>query len=222
MLPEISIRSHSSDQFLLDRVLYSNSYRINNLLPNSTVVDIGANFGAFCINAQIRGAEKIYAFEPFQHNYEVLIKNLNQFCKNYRSYQLGVSNSSGFFPMSDPELINNAFYDTSNLKISESGNFSYFCKLDEALSIIPEKIHLLKISAPNVLEILENSSKLFLCDNLCFELENVSQSDSEDILSKVKKKGSFLDCEISRNSEKTTLYKFSKTDTNICFLKYNN
>lgn len=59
MLPEITIRSHSSDQFLLDRILYSNSYRINNLLPNSTVVDIGANIGVFCINAQISGRKSL-------------------------------------------------------------------------------------------------------------------------------------------------------------------
>lgn len=219
MLPEITIRSHSSDQFLLDRILYSNSYRINNLLPNSTVVDIGANIGVFCINAQIRGAERVYAFEPFQNNYEVLIKNLAQFCKTYQSYQLGVSKTAGFFSMADPDLINNSFYNTSDTKISETGRAAYFCTLDEILSMIPEKINLLKISVPDVVDILENSNKLSLCENLCFELD--SKEKSEEILQKIKRKGAFLDCEILRTSEKTTLYKFSKIDTNICFLKYN-
>jgi len=220
MLPEITLRSHSSDQFLIDRVLYSNSYRINNLLPNSTVVDIGAHIGAFSINAHLHGAEKIYAFEPFQNNYEILIKNLFNFCKNYQSYQLGVTNSAGFFPIEEPRLVNNFFYDISDIKISEKGHPSYFCKLDEVLSMIPEKINLLKISIPDLVEILENSNKLYLCENLCFELD--SKENSEEILEKIKRKGAFLNCEALKNSQNTTLYKFSKTDLSICFLKYNN
>jgi len=220
MLPEITLRSHSSDQFLIDRVLYSNSYRINNFLPDSTIVDIGAHIGAFCINAQLRGAGKIYAFEPFQNNYEVLVKNLYQMCRNYRSYKLGVSETSGFFPMADPDLINNTFYNTADVKISEKGNPEYFCRLDEILSVIPEKIYLLKISTPNLIEVLENSNKLFLCENLCFELD--SKENSEEILEKIKRKGAFLNCETLRNSEHTTLYKFSKTELDVCFFKYNN
>ena len=221
MLPEISIRSHSTDQFLLDRVLYSNSYRINNFLPDSTVVDIGANIGAFSINAQIRGATNIYAFEPFQHNYEILVKNLNQFCKNYKSHQIGIADVNGFYKISDPKLINNSFYDTSDLEIADQGSYSYFCRIDEILNIIPQRISLLKISIPKTVEILENSSKLFLCENLCFELQDRTVDENIEILEKIKRKGAFPVADFVKNSEKTTLFKFSKTDLNICFLNYN-
>jgi FkbM family methyltransferase len=222
MLPKINIRSHSADQFLLDKILYSNSYRINNFLPDSTIVDIDANFGAFSMNACMRGAAQIYSFEPFQHNYEILVKNLSQFAKKYSSYQLGVAEKSGFQKISLPKLINNAFFDTETQEFSEDGINCYFCNLDEILKMIPEKIHLVKIGNKNAIRILLNSESLFLCENLCFELSDsdIGQESTGKIVDKIKEKGSFSSGEAIKNSQNTVLFRFSKTDMNICFTKY--
>ena len=48
------------------------------ILPNDIVVDIGANVGVFSTYAAKNTKNKIYAFEPYPDNYEILIKNISQ------------------------------------------------------------------------------------------------------------------------------------------------
>lgn len=222
MLPEISIRSHSSDQFALDKVLYSNSYRLNDFLPGSVVVDVGAHIGSFSIGCSIRGASKIYAFEPVQDNYELLIKNLNNFAKNYRSFQIGVNSESGFFKIKEPELISNAFYETALIGLSETGIDCYFVKLEEIINLVKEKIYLLKVSLPHnrEAEFLTSCPNLFLARNLCFETE-CSKEESEAIETKIKNKGSYNDSRVRKMGEKIHLFTFSQDDCDLCFSKYN-
>jgi len=221
MLPEISIRSHSSDQFVLDKVLYANSYRINSFLPNSVVVDVGAHIGSFSINCAIRGASKIYAFEPLQDNYELLLRNISSFAKDSRAFQLGANNEIGFFKIKEPELISNAFYEASEIGMSDSGMDCYFVKLEDILKSVKEKIYLLKVSMPGKeRELIASCSNLFVVKNLCFEME-CSKDESEEIEAIVKKKGAFNDSIVRKVTEKSFLFQFSQEDCNVCFNKYN-
>lgn len=221
MLPEISIRSHSSDQFVLDKVLYANSYRINDFIPDSVVVDVGAHIGGFSINCAIRRAAKIYAFEPLQENYDVLLRNLNNFSQNFRAFQLGVSNECGFLKIGEPQLISNAFYEASEIGISNTGTDCYFIKLEEAIASIKEKIYLMKISTNGrEYEFLSSCNNLFAVKNLCFETD-CSKEESEKITEDIKRKGSFNDSIVRKVTEKAYLFNFSQEDCDICFNKYN-
>lgn len=221
MLPEISIRSHSSDQFTLDKVLYANSYRINDFMPNSVVVDVGAHIGSFSINCAIRRAAKIYAFEPLQDNYDVLLRNLSNFSQNFRAFQLGVNNENGFFKIEEPQLISDAFYESSEIGISDTGIDCYFIKLKEAIKSISEKVYLLKLSTKGrEYEFLNSCDNLFAVKNLCFETD-CSKEESEKITEDIKRKGSFNDSIVRKVTEKSYLFNFSQEDCNICFNKYN-
>lgn len=221
MLPEITIRSHSTDQFLADKVLYSNSYRIKKLLENSCVVDIGANVGFFSIACALQGAETIYAFEPSSENYQVLLKNLNNFNNNnIMPFQLGVNTNAGFFKINEPKLVNSSFYDFAEVAISKEGKDCYFVKLDEILNMIQEKVYLLKISAPGKeLEIIKDSELLKNVENLCFEMQ-CDYSKCEEILESVKTKGRFMDGQIKKINESRFLFHLSKTKCSICFSEY--
>ncbi len=44
--------------------------------PGSIVIDIGANIGMFSLYAALSGAEKVYAFEPSQEAFEILVENI--------------------------------------------------------------------------------------------------------------------------------------------------
>lgn len=224
-LPEISIRSHSSDQFTLDKVLYSNSYKLNRFVPDCTVVDIGAHIGAFSVASAIHGASKIYAFEPSHFNYKVLLRNLSEFSKDFSAFQVGIDSSSGFKAMSKPKMINSSFVEFSDLTIAEKdddykSDIAYFVSLDEILSMIEEEIHLLKISTSgSEFRLLNDSTKLSLVKNLCYEM-NCSQEEAANMSDKIKAKGSFADSKFEKIGEKTYLFLYSKDDCSICFSKY--
>ena len=225
LLPEITIRSHSSDQFVIDRVLYSNSYRLNRFIPNCTVVDVGAHIGAFSISSIVHGASKVYAFEPSQFNYKVLVKNLSEFSKDISTFQIGFDSISGFKAMSQPQTVGSAFVEFSNLTINAKGDgyksdMAYFVNLDETLSMIEDEIYLLKISAPGLeFKLLNESKTLSLAKNLCFET-NCSSEEASGISDEIKRKGAFKDAIFEKVGEKTYLFLFSKDDHSICFSKY--
>lgn len=44
--------------------------------PHSTVIDIGANIGVFCIYSVVSGATRVFAFEPSQESFNILKKNI--------------------------------------------------------------------------------------------------------------------------------------------------
>lgn len=63
-----------SDEIVVTEMFRDNTYRIDNL--NGTVIDIGANIGTFAVQAILAGAEKVYAYEPEDENYKLLIENI--------------------------------------------------------------------------------------------------------------------------------------------------
>ncbi len=71
---------------------------------NDVVVDIGANIGVFTIYAAFRTKNRVYAYEPFQDNYEALGQNIqaNGLC-NVAPYRFAVSDKSGTELLFDAE-----------------------------------------------------------------------------------------------------------------------
>lgn len=73
---KLRFRDGFADRFVLRDVLKrDNAYA--RLAPNAkTVIDIGAHIGMFSLAAVNLGAEKVYAFEPEESNYELLCHNI--------------------------------------------------------------------------------------------------------------------------------------------------
>jgi FkbM family methyltransferase len=93
MTPIIHIRSFTDDQYVLDKVFYSNFYRLKGFKEKRPiVVDVGAHCGYFTFASLALGADKIYSIEPFFENYSMLVKNCEN-TSNVILHQLGIDNT---------------------------------------------------------------------------------------------------------------------------------
>jgi FkbM family methyltransferase len=73
---EISLSSHRHDLTTAIVVFCRKDY--GDVQRGSTVIDIGANIGAFSVYAAYEGASRVYAFEPSRETYELLLRNIDQ------------------------------------------------------------------------------------------------------------------------------------------------
>lgn len=65
-----------TDGEVLDEVWVRNDYRVTQRF-SGTVVDIGANIGAFSMLAAVNGAKRVVAFEPEAGNYDRLVHHMD-------------------------------------------------------------------------------------------------------------------------------------------------
>lgn len=77
-------RSNTQDQFIINEVYENNCYRLPNSLSGITIIDIGANIGAFVAACVERGADKVIAFEPERENFDIL----DEMCLRNNWYQV--------------------------------------------------------------------------------------------------------------------------------------
>src|ERR1039457_3739787 len=125
--PQIAIRSFSDDSYFLDKVFYSNSYRIKGFKDKDKapiVVDIGAGPGFFAFTVLALGAKKVYSIEPFIENYKMLLKNTGDIPLVVQ-HQLAISNDNNSLRLAYPTQ------DKSQLFFSRiepiEAKFTYFC-----------------------------------------------------------------------------------------------
>lgn len=69
-------RPGTTDFEVIGEVWMSNDYKVPKEGFSGTVVDIGANVGAFSVLAAKAGAKRVLAFEPEQGNYDMLLRNV--------------------------------------------------------------------------------------------------------------------------------------------------
>lgn len=69
-------RPGTTDSEVVEEVWGSNDYRVTPRGFSGTVVDIGANVGAFSVLAAKAGAKRVLAFEPEHGNYDRLLRNV--------------------------------------------------------------------------------------------------------------------------------------------------
>ncbi len=76
------------------------NYYVKLIKPNTIIFDIGANIGLYSLVAAkcLKGSASIYAFEPSNNTYNVLLKNieLNGFQNSIRAEKIALSEKSGF------------------------------------------------------------------------------------------------------------------------------
>lgn len=62
------------------------------ITSNDVVLDVGANIGLFAYRAELRGARKIYSFEPIDKTFRCLVKNTSE---KTIPHKLGVGSKNG-------------------------------------------------------------------------------------------------------------------------------
>lgn len=110
-LSEIGIKfgvrdNYDTDLIVVKEMFEENVYEIHGWHfddKNGVVVDIGANIGAFSIQAASIGARKVFAVEPEPHNLIALKENirLNNLGPIINVVELGISDFSGEATISD-------------------------------------------------------------------------------------------------------------------------
>lgn len=90
--PPNSLLLHLIDEIWLRKVYTPFAFEISS---NDLIFDIGANIGVFSIYAALRTQNKVYAFEPFPANYNLLKQNsINNGLDNISPFSCAVSESS--------------------------------------------------------------------------------------------------------------------------------
>lgn len=181
MIPEIRLRAFTDDHTVFDKVFLSNYYRVKNL-SEKTVLDLGAHVGFFSLLCVLNNARKVYSVEPFLENFYNLLKNIEEFKDRVKPFNLGVSESPGFFSIIQPELkdkhLNFSDLEPAHGQDDRYKDSSYFLKLDDIMSQVDGKIDFVKINLGySELETLEKSLKIKDVDYIC----GVTKEDKEAI-----------------------------------------
>jgi len=233
MTPEITTRSFSNDQLTFDKVFFDNLYNLKSGKEKDSkelkkvFVDIGAHAGFFAFSALVLGAKKVYCFEPYIDNFNVLLKNCytHSFVGRVTPYQLGVYTQPMIGKFSAPELIDGLYFDLAGIGLSISDGSYYPCQcvtLDTILReyCFDEQVDVLKINIGYAeKEILLGSE--ILPKNVNSVCGEVSCSDSE--FAEFKKsmgiKG-FINCYSTPLNDKGRIqFWMSKTNLSDNFIK---
>ncbi len=212
-LPTIKIRAFSNDQYQLDKVFYSNYYKIKGFKESDkqpVVLDIGAYNGSSTFSFAALGAKKIYTLEIHPDNYKLLLQNTESFGDKIIAYNLGVYTENTILDFKKmPPLVDNIYYDFSEIKLVEDYNseIEYYSipvfTLDKIISNLcyDDEIDILKINIGYAeLTILEQM------DRFARNVVNICLETSEDntridrFLITMKSKG-FNDTKVFNNQE---------------------
>ena len=73
---KIFLSSNASD--LITVIVLFGKREYGDIPKLATILDIGANIGVFCIYAKVNGADKVFACEPNEESYTILMKNIKE------------------------------------------------------------------------------------------------------------------------------------------------
>lgn len=101
-------RPNTQDEFIIDEVYKYNCYKLPDSLEGITIIDIGANIGAFVAACVERNVDRVIAFEPERENFD----KLDELClrhnwHNVRRYEgavVGRTNGKRFTYLSQGEM----------------------------------------------------------------------------------------------------------------------
>lgn len=74
---EVLLELQKQNPFIFDEIFFRNVYKTGEELKDKIVLDIGANVGIFSIAAIHYGTKKVYSYEPFRSNFDVLTNNIS-------------------------------------------------------------------------------------------------------------------------------------------------
>jgi len=186
--PEIITRSFSNDQFYFDKVFFENHYQLKGDKENKrVVVDIGAHGGFFTFAALTLGAKKVFSFEPYIDNFNILLKNTytHSFVGRVTPYQLGVYTSPILGRFSAPSLVDNLYFDFGGIGLSTQEDDSHYpCSCVNLTTILRdycfnEQIDILKINIGYAEKEILQSAEAILQENVVSICGEVTCTDAE-------------------------------------------
>jgi FkbM family methyltransferase len=155
MLPTLSIRSFSNDQYLLDKVFYANHYRLKGFKEGENqpvVLDIGAHAGYFTFAAVSLGAKKVFAIEIHPDNYRALAENTahGSVVEKVIPLNFGVYTENCTLTFAGGGMVDGIYYDFSEIRLDVVTSPMYHMPaftLDRILSeYVRENIDILKLN----------------------------------------------------------------------------
>lgn len=106
MSATFDIRPNTDDGIVINEVWNENVYRLGEAeLTGTTVLDVGANCGAFAIYAEACGAREVIAFEPHPANCARLCRNLSLNDSEVQPVQAAVTDEDGVALLSDHRVV---------------------------------------------------------------------------------------------------------------------
>jgi FkbM family methyltransferase len=223
MLSTINVRLFSNDQYVLDKVVYSNFYRIKKLEEGDVVVDIGAHVGFFSLACMLSGSKRIYAYEPLPQNYEILVRNVETLSDKIKTNNLAAFFEYGFVDFRNPTFDDDTkSFDFCNVPLAQANeSFSrcICCPLNNLLTELPEKnVRILKVSiGGGELQLLNGASKYDKVNNIVGETAEDDPAVFQKTIEHLKGHG-FVNSWFSKDKEDgTRVFIFSKGDSNLTF-----
>jgi FkbM family methyltransferase len=171
----LHFREGTGDWFIFYDVYFHNSYELpEQFEPDDVVIDIGTHIGSLAYLALVRGAGRVYGFEPDRSNFEVARRNLQVFgdracLSNQAVWRSDRSSDAVFAPAPPPGNSGGGC-----LLWSEKGAPAEVVALDAVLDQVTEggnrRVRLLKIDCEGAeFPILLTSRKLHLVDQIAGE-----------------------------------------------------
>jgi FkbM family methyltransferase len=221
--PSIHLKLFSDEQYFLDKVFYSNCYKIKGFKETEfqpTILDFGASNGVFSLFTLCLGAKKVYAFEIQPENFKSLIKNTSNphFNDKVEEFNVGVYTSNTSLTFSkNPKIKDNSLLVFGDINLEpedweETYSIPVFT-LDYILkNIVKEEIDLLKLNIGYAeIQILKESSLLVeKVSNICVETE-----ESSDIIKE------FVAAMYNKGFEKTEIGQPDEDGKTIIWLSRN-
>ena len=225
MTPEITVRLFTNDQFYLDKVFYSNVYKLANLPEKSVVVDIGAHVGYFALNSVVRGAAKVYCFEPNRYNFECLLTNTRDVRDTIVTHNFAVLFDDSTLEFEVPKFNENIYFDFGAIDIAEQSSekkeVSPVFSLDSVLTkfIQDKKIDLLKINLGGEYEtdVLCASKYINCAEAVCGIAIGDGASQFDKLVAHMNTNGFKNVKLLPTGDEGETLFVFSKSDSSKLF-----
>jgi FkbM family methyltransferase len=174
---------HKHNESVSDNMVETNNFFEINFLDyiaknygNQTgILDIGANIGNHSLFfAKFINCQKVYAFEPFPTNIELLKQNLCDFADKSQIYEIALSNKEGTMP-----LYNSQAENFGGFSLHSYSNGSSFV-VNSSINVITldslnlSNISMIKIDVENhENEVLEGAKQTILLNKPIIFLENL-------------------------------------------------
>lgn len=170
MTPHLHLREDTQDEQAWQEVFVDNEYQLPpNFDANDVIIDIGAHIGSFALACRIRGAQRIYCYEPDRENFNLLCQNVangNGIPAHVMPYMMAVCGDE-----KRPIFLQNRGARTAcHTTLYDYGEPVCAIHIDEVLKRFP-KIRLLKIDCEGMeFPILFGSKELGRCKEICGEV----------------------------------------------------
>ena len=211
---KLVLRRGTSDEYTMKEIFFRKCYTKHfEIEPESVVVDIGANFGAFSIYAWGMGAKSIYAYEPSPSNYDALVRNIElnaatKIVPQRVAIHPEFKKTRLFVSQRQHNDFDNIFSPLGKSTVSIEVECSSLDEIMEKYSL--DKIDFLKMDAEGIEhEVVAKSKKLGSVRKISMESHDIPGHNKEEIIERLQELG--FEVQAENNSDcKNAIYVYAK------------